>query len=579
MSKLKIFVAAVLMLTGGTVSATKTAKVHLMFDHFYDGPEVEHTLVMLNEAYPNLTQLRTIGTSEEGRDIKLFTINNPKTGADTSKPGVYVDGTIHGNEIQATEVCLYLAWYLLDSYDSNESIRQLVDSRAFYIVPVVNVDNRWRFFTDPGSYNLGRTAMVPFDDDRDGLADEDGYEDIDGDGEILTMWVKDPFGQWKKDPDDPRIMVRVEPGEIGEYRRLGREGIDNDGDGRLNEDGPGYLDMNRNYGFKWQPPYVQDGAGEFPMSAKVTKAIADFVTTKPNIVFDFAFHNSGGLWVRGPGSKLAGFYPPADVRVYDYLGEEGEKILPGYKYIIGEKDMYTTHGDFDEWMYSNNGVFGFVGELFMGSQTQYHKPSEKEPTGERAWYDNDTPDEERQQFNDNLTQGEMFSDFRPFHHPQFGDIEIGGWRTFTSRIPPTFMLPEMVHRAASMVIFTARHAPEVSLELIDVKDLGGDLKRVRVRASNRNAIPSLSQNAVRRNICRQDMLRIAGKGLDIVSGGIIEDRFLDRVRWVEHRPNVIFTSIPSFGAREVQWIVRGPGTVVITYEALKAKNQSLEVKL
>ena len=330
---------------------TFAGEVTLSFDHFYDGPAVVKALKNLHDAYPQFTELRTIGTSEEGRDIWLLTITNKKTGADLDKPGVYVDGTIHGNEIQATEVCLYLAWYLLDGYDRVPMIKNLVDSRTFYIVPIVNVDSRARFFTDAGGYNIGRTARVPFDDDRDGLKDEDDYDDLDGDGEILEMRIKDPFGEYKTHPDDKRVMVRVKPGEVGEWRRLGREGIDNDGDGRLNEDTPGYLDMNRNYGFKWQPPYVQSGAGEFPMSAKPTKAIADFIISKPNICFNFAFHNSGGMIVRGPGSKLAGMYPQSDVKVYDFLGQEGEKIIPGYRYLIGSKDMYTTHGDFDEWMF------------------------------------------------------------------------------------------------------------------------------------------------------------------------------------------------------------------------------------
>ena len=125
--------------------------------------------------------------------------------------------------------------------------------------------------TTPGGYNIGRTARVPYDDDHDGLLDEDGPEDLDGDGMILQMRIRDPHGEFKTDPDDPRVMLRVKPGEQGEWRRLGFEGIDDDGDGRVNEDPPGYLDMNRNWGFLWQPTYVQDGAGLYPFSAKVTR--------------------------------------------------------------------------------------------------------------------------------------------------------------------------------------------------------------------------------------------------------------------------------------------------------------------
>ncbi len=553
--------------------------VKLTFDHYYDGPAVIEALNKLHKGYPDLTELRSLGKSEEGRDIWLLTIYNPKTGKDIEKPGIYVDGTIHGNEIQATEVCLYLAWYLLDSYDKIPMIKKLIDTRTFYIVPIVNVDSRARFFTDPGGYNIGRTGRVPYDDDRDGLKDEDDYDDLDGDGEILQMRIKDPFGGWKTHPDDPRVMVRVKPGEKGQWRLLGSEGIDNDGDGRLNEDPPGYLDMNRNYGFKWQPPYVQAGAGDFPMSGKVTKAISDFIISKPNICFNFAFHNSGGLIVRGPGSKLSGIYPSTDVRVYDFLGREGEKIIPGYRYIIGGKDMYTTYGDFDEWMYSNLGIYGFVGELFMSSQEAYRKPGEKKDDPNAAYFSG-VPDIEKQKFNDNVNQGVMFREWKKFKHPQYGEIEIGGWKKFTTRIPPKFMIQEMVHRNASLVIFTARNAPDVKLELLEVKNLGDDLYRIRIRACNRkSALPTLSANALRKNLARKDIFRIDGKNIEVISGGIVQDPVFDRVDYVEHRPWIIFSYVPAFGKRDIQWIVKGKGRAVITYDALKAKNQKLVVEI
>ncbi len=118
------------LLTTLCLASTVTAadKVKLTFDHYYDGPAVTAALKSLHRSYPDLTELRSIGVSEEGREIWALTINNRATGTDTDKPGIYVDGAIHGNEIQATEVCLYLAWYLLDGYDRMEMIKELVDS-------------------------------------------------------------------------------------------------------------------------------------------------------------------------------------------------------------------------------------------------------------------------------------------------------------------------------------------------------------------------------------------------------------------------------------------------------------------
>jgi hypothetical protein len=541
----------------------------LTWDHYYDQDQVTAALKRLAAAYPELTELQSIGRSAEGRDIWQLTITSEKTGPALSKPAMYVDGAIHGNEIQATEVCLYLAWQLLTKYGEWDRITELLDRSTFYIVPTVNVDGRARYFEDAGSYRIGRTARVPYDDDRDGLFDEDDYDDLDGDGQILQMRIRDPWGQYRTNPDEPRSIIRVKPGEQGEWTLLGLEGIDNDGDGRVNEDTPGYLDMNRNYGFKWQPSYVQSGAGDFPFSAANTKTIADFVNSHPNICFQFTFHNYGGMFLRGPGSKLSPPYSPADLKVYDYLGAEGEKTVPGYRYLISSEDLYTTYGDMDEWMYQCFGVMGFTGELFMSSQTNYRSPGEPVPTEDEERGPSGSSLKERQQFNDHLMMGEMFEPWKPFEHPTYGPIEIGGWRAFTTRMPPAFMLQDLVHRNAMFVTWTATQLPQMSLEVTEVKDLGGGLWRVRARAANATAMPSLSAQARNRKLCRLDEFRIGGKGIEVLAGGILEDPYFDLWTPVEHRPARISTFVPGFGKQEVQWIVSGRGPVTVTYDGLK----------
>jgi len=55
----------------------------------------------------------------------------------------------------------------------------------------------------------------PTDGDHDGLIDEDRYDDLDGDGEVLLVRKKVLYGNFKQDPEDPRIMIRVKPGEKG----------------------------------------------------------------------------------------------------------------------------------------------------------------------------------------------------------------------------------------------------------------------------------------------------------------------------------------------------------------------------
>jgi murein tripeptide amidase MpaA len=118
----------------GVVAQNAKIQVPLRFDFYYTYDEMNKALEALHKAYPKLTRFESVGKSEEGRDIYALTINNPATGTELQKPGIYVDGNIHGNEIQAGEVCLYYANLLLTKYGENERITQLVDKNVHYII-------------------------------------------------------------------------------------------------------------------------------------------------------------------------------------------------------------------------------------------------------------------------------------------------------------------------------------------------------------------------------------------------------------------------------------------------------------
>lgn len=555
-------------------------EVPLRFDRYYSYEDVVKAVTLLNQAYPKLTKKVLVGKSDEGRDIWALEINNPATGKALDKPGVYVDANIHGNEIQAGEVALYLADYLLKNYGKLDRITQVVDRNAFYIIPVVNVDGRYHFFTDPNTMHSSRSLRIPKDDDRDGLFDEDFPDDLDGDGSICQMRKRDPNGKYRLDPLDPRIMIRVKNGEKGEWTLLGSEGIDNDGDGRINEDAEGYVDPNRNWGFYWQPDYVQRGAGDFPMSGKGIKAIAQYLYARPNIIIVYAFHNYGGMFLRGPGAKELGPMNPQDVAVHDLLGKNAEKIVPGYRYLISWKDLYSTYGDFTQFTYSTLGAYSYVGELFRTEQESY---SQKEPKGEDAqtWNSPMRTERERERlkFNDNLAHGSLYKEWKPYHHPVYGDIEIGGWVKMSTRIPHTFMLPELVHRNASAVIFSASQTPDISMEVFENQKIGNNLYRLNLRLKNKNGIPSMSYIAQQKKIHPKDILKVTGKGIKVIAGGRLSDKYTEKAQYKEYKPNVQFLSVPAFGFVEYTFLISGKGNVQLNYHSQAAQDVSMTVKL
>lgn len=578
MKKTILIMIAVALIMAQGIEA-QVIEIPLRFDHYYSYEKVVEALQALNKAFPELTTLEVVGRSEEERAVYALTINNPKTGSSLSKPGLYVDGNIHGNEIQAGEVCLYLANRLLTNYGKLKDITDVVDRNVFYIIPVVNVDGRAHFFSDPNTPSSSRSLRIKVDDDRDGLFDEDPADDLDGDGSITTMRIRDVNGRMKSDPEDPRLMIPVKPGEKGEWTLLGQEGLDNDGDGQINEDTEGYVDGNRNWGINWEPPYVQNGAGSYPFSGKVTAAIARWMLARPNIIMVFAFHNSGGMYLRGPASRSAGELPQGDVSVYDYLGQNMEKIVPGYKYLLSWRDLYPTSGDFTDFTDNLIGTYSFVGELYQSERETYDGTFFTARSDRSAISNAQESNRSRLQFNDHLTQGELYKEWHPYKHPVYGDIEIGGWVKMSTRLPHPFMLQDMAHRNASTVIFAAQNTPDVSMDIFEVKKIGKDLYRIRVRLVNPNAMPSVTYQTMKHNLYPLDILTVKGADIKVISGGKIIDQYSDKIEYKEYRPEIQFVQVPGMGKVEYQFLVSGKGTAEVHYESRKAGTRNMKASL
>jgi hypothetical protein len=117
---------------------------------------------------------------------------------------------------------------------------------TWYILPNGNPDASSRFFKKP--LFMGSGNFNPHNDDMDDRIDEDGVEDLDGNGLITQMRKKDPKGEWIPLSNEPRMMKKADwaKGEKGIYK-IYSEGIDNDGDGELNEDGIGGVDISINF--------------------------------------------------------------------------------------------------------------------------------------------------------------------------------------------------------------------------------------------------------------------------------------------------------------------------------------------
>ena len=156
----------------------------LTFDHYHTVDVMYTWLERWAEQYPNLVELYQVGQSFEGRPIMQVTITNKETGRYVDKPAAFFEGGRHAGEITGSESILWLAQYLLEQYGEDDAITQLIDTKTIYLRPQNNPDGSNLYLK---TAQRNRSTTRPHDSDRDGLIDEDPYEDLDGDGVVYQL--------------------------------------------------------------------------------------------------------------------------------------------------------------------------------------------------------------------------------------------------------------------------------------------------------------------------------------------------------------------------------------------------------
>jgi len=533
-------------------------KVVISWNRYNDYAGIADILQKIVKAYPGLAKLESIGKSYEGRDLWCIAITDYSQGDAAKKPGMYIDGNIHSNEVQGSEFAMYTAWYLTENFNDNNFIKELLADKIFYIVPTINPDARDSFFKKPNNASSPRSGVIPIDNDMDGMVDEDGYDDLDGDGNIVQMRRKNSNGRYKVDPNNPNRMIAVGPDETGDYEMLGLEGIDNDGDGVVNEDGAAFeYDPNRDWGWNWQPNNIQNGAYKYPFSLPENRAVMEFVMKHPNIAAGQSYHNAGGMILRGPGAaEDVNTYNAADIQVYDVIGKKGEEIIPGYKYLVVYKDLYSVFGGELDWFYGGRGIYTFTNELWTPYQL-FNSDATRQQNDESTF-----------KFDRYLLFKDAFIEWHSYEHPQYGKIEIGGFKKNFTRMHPGFLLESDAHRNMAFTIYHAYHTPKLQIDTIMEKSLGDGLIEVTTVVSNKRLMPTHSSQDLKYKIERPDLITLTGA--KVIAGLTVDNRNPTSAIEQKNDPQTIeVDNVPGLAEITVRWIIQGNSKYTITVDSRK----------
>jgi hypothetical protein len=654
LSRKALGLALMTLLIGGAAAAQDFSKYH-------NYAELTAMVQALAKANPQLIKLESIGRTLEKRDLWMLQVANPAGVPLSERPALLIAANLEADHLIGSELAVFIADFLARNYASNPDVKQRLDSSVLYILPRLNPDGAEGMWA-PVKW-ARRTNARPFDADNDGRVDEDGPQDLNLDGFISVMRVKDPSGIYIIDPEEPRLMKKADPkkGEKGEYA-LYWEGRDQDQDGFIGEDGPGGVNINRN--FMHEYPYFKPEAGRHMVSEMETRAVLEFMIAHRNVAAILAFGESDNL-IAAP--TAAGLYGSA--RTLDLLdaagastagasktgmistglagmfrGRGGEAMMisedmlreimasGGGAFLMGggggtrggqtasaqqpagaraqqparnaaviinaaDVDYFRTisakyveltglrqapavakpEGAFFQYGYFQFGVPSFstpgwgLPEAARGQAGQGAPAQTAAMGGQRSGMGGPrggaggaaAASGEAQAIDKALLQWmdkEKIDGFVPwtkFHHPDFGEVEIGGFKPYVTVNPPAETIVALGKSHAEFALYLASLHPRIGIAKLEAVGYGGGLFRIRAEVENSGFLPTALAHAVVARAVKPTLVQLQVAPESIISGN--------------PKSNSVQSLTGSGGRVKFEWLIKAKAGQTIELKVLSQK--------
>lgn len=549
-----ILVAAVVHILMTVPAAGQTGQ----YDAYLNYADMTEALRSVSSSHPDISRIQSICRTSEGRDVWLVQIGNSNGRDPDTRPAILIVANIEANHVIGSMTALYLIDYLLSGYGTTDAVTDLLNTRTLYIIPRLNPDGAERFWTMPQTEFPYKPNSE--DEDRDGFEDEDPGDDLNGDGFVTMMRVRDPDGEWMVDPDEPRLMKRADRtrGERGVYR-VYMEGRDDDGDEEYNEDGLGGTNLNMNWPHQYR--HFANHTGINQVSELETRALADFAFTHRNLAMVLTFSIYDNL-LSAPVSRTQSAAPvapsailPQDSPYFSFISEKfGEMTGLSGNGASGEA------GSWPQFAYYQLGLPSFTTPVWTlprtddpenGRSNGQSSQSSRPDTRSRQ---NSASDESRwlNWFDENGIHG--FVDWTPANHPTLGEIEVGGFIPNVRINPPADQISDLAGKHAEFAVWLANQTAVITLVDTEVEARGDGFFLIKATVQNDSYLPSALAMGITNRAALPVILRLLPTdGMKVRDGDIQR-----QIRVVNG----------SGGRSEVSWLVQAAAGSTVTLEVL-----------
>lgn len=398
------------------------------------------------------------------------------------------------------------------------------------------------------------------DNDRDGRLNEDPSQDLNSDGIIAQMRVRRLGGKYVSHSDHPNYMVEADRGKGQQgLYDLYVEGRDIDQDGLFGEDGDGGVNINRNFTFDYRPFTVE--SGDYAASEPESRAIVDFIFDHPQIATVLHFGLGNNL------SEPEAFDPrKAGERI---IGSWSAKDVEVAKFVSSIYNRTTSSlGDAPKHA-TQGGDFSSTAYYHHGKYsfaTPAWWPSLQDSTKTKGGAASKNGNDQFLQWaTTNNVTGALLP-WTKVNHPDFPqqEVEVGGVVEIFRNNPPKEFLQTATAAHTEFVLSLLNNMATLEFEKPVVTPLGDNIFRIDIRVVNTGMLSTYPEIGDKiKHVSKMKAVCTLQKNQKFLSGKRLQ----------------LYPTLQGGASQQFSWLIQGKGGVEITAGCPTAGEQTININL